>query len=325
MKQRIITGLILIVLASLWLTTPYPQFFLAGLLLIVFIGAFEYSQFIFRGEINDEHLLKSPSEYIKKNGWKPVLQRLLYSSVVIFSGTLLVTAATEKSNLDYILLDDTRLHQLFAEGSNILVMWVFILSAAWWILSAFLVLRYPKNSGIVSSKFFKILAGFIYFIPFFMAAGILRFQSFVTDSSIGAVSILSVMVLVWAADSGAYFVGKACGKHKMSPHVSPNKTFEGLAGGVVLALIIFAVLVYFGCYGKAFQMNMFALTVASVVTVVFSVIGDLWESLLKRESGIKDSGFIFPGHGGMLDRIDSLLAALPVFLITFAALDRILG
>lgn len=315
----------MIVLATLWLMSSPVGLFFPGLALIVFVGAFEYSQFFVKSAINDEKLLSSPSEYLKVNAGPVLMQRVTYALVIVLSCVLSHMLVNSMSGLEDAFLDDGKIHLLFRQDGHAVLKAVFVSSALWWLLAAFLVLRYPKNSAFANSRVFKIAGGFFYFIPFFLATYILRCQSCATDLSIGTVSILSVMVLVWAADSGAYFVGKACGKHKMSPHVSPNKTFEGLAGGIVLSLVIFALLAWFGCYGNAFQQNMTALTAAAVVTVVFSVIGDLWESLLKRSSGIKDSGFIFPGHGGMLDRIDSLLSALPVFLITYAGTVSILG
>jgi phosphatidate cytidylyltransferase len=325
MKQRIVTGLILIVLATLWLMSSPVGLFLLGLVFIIFIGAFEYSQFFIKNRVNDESFLSSPKEYMESNSTGDLLKRLAYALFVVLACLLSHSLINDFSGLDSVFLEDRNIHLLFGKNGYTVLQLIFVCSALWWLLAAFLVFTYPRSSALAGSAVFKSAGGFFYFVPFFLATYILRCQSFSTDPNIGTISILSVMVLVWAADSGAYFVGKACGKHKMSPHVSPNKTFEGLAGGVVLSLVIFAVLACLGCYGNAFQVCWPALAVAAVVTVIFSVIGDLWESLLKRDSGIKDSGFIFPGHGGMLDRIDSLMAALPVFLITFAVMFKILG
>jgi phosphatidate cytidylyltransferase len=134
----------------------------------------------------------------------------------------------------------------------------------------------------------------------------------------GSWLILFVLLLVWAADTGAYAVGKLFGKHKLAPSVSPGKTWEGFFGGMVLAIIV-AVIAAKLLNIQSRDTTLFL--VCCVVTVIASVLGDLFESLTKREAGIKDSGTIFPGHGGMLDRIDSLIAAAPIFALATLLLD----
>jgi phosphatidate cytidylyltransferase len=125
----------------------------------------------------------------------------------------------------------------------------------------------------------------------------------------GAWWLLYVMLLVWGADSGAYMFGKLFGKHKLAPKVSPGKTWEGLIGGLVTSAVISWL------FGRYAPLNVVPMTllVCSVIAALASVLGDLTESMFKREAGIKDSGHLIPGHGGILDRIDSLTAAVPVF------------
>jgi phosphatidate cytidylyltransferase len=123
---------------------------------------------------------------------------------------------------------------------------------------------------------------------------------------------LFAVAIVWAADSGAYFVGVRFGKRKLAPRISPGKSWEGLVGGLATTMLLaIAVLPLFKLPWSALP----ALLLLTVVTAVFSVAGDLFESLLKRHAGAKDSSDLIPGHGGLLDRLDSLLAALPVFVI----------
>jgi phosphatidate cytidylyltransferase len=126
----------------------------------------------------------------------------------------------------------------------------------------------------------------------------------------GSWLILYVIALVACADIGAYFAGRAFGRHKMAPAVSPGKTLEGLAGGIT-AVALFALLISAIALPAAISPSAFLLL--SMATALASVLGDLVESMVKRHRGVKDSGTLLPGHGGVLDRIDSLAAAIPVF------------
>lgn len=123
------------------------------------------------------------------------------------------------------------------------------------------------------------------------------------------VALLYALFIVWLTDSGAYMIGRKLGRHKLAPHISPNKTWEGSVGGTVVATIVVSVFWYFFPFGGH------SLTTMVILTLIFSIVGqlgDLVESALKRYYGVKDSGKILPGHGGILDRFDSLLLVLPV-------------
>ncbi|ATO20750.1 phosphatidate cytidylyltransferase [Acinetobacter sp. LoGeW2-3] len=123
--------------------------------------------------------------------------------------------------------------------------------------------------------------------------------------------LMYLFLLVWGADSGAYFVGRKLGNKKLAPNVSPNKSVEGLYGGIVTSMLI--VITVALLYLDISVPELILFLILSVLTVFSSVLGDLFESMIKRRAGIKDSGRILPGHGGVLDRIDSLLAAAPIF------------
>ncbi len=129
-------------------------------------------------------------------------------------------------------------------------------------------------------------------------------------ASIGPNTVLYLLVVVWLMDTGGYFFGKRFGKHKLATSISPNKTWEGLTGGLLLTSVAFFISIAIGLPAELGMLNWLALTILAALA---SVIGDLFESLIKRSYHIKDSGQLLPGHGGMLDRIDSLLAASPVF------------
>lgn len=128
----------------------------------------------------------------------------------------------------------------------------------------------------------------------------------------GALLFVWCAGLVAAADIGAYFTGKQLGRRKLAPTISPGKTIEGLAGGVVCAALA-------GALGAAyFSLPILAFAIAGAVIAGVSVVGDLWVSRFKRAAGLKDSGSILPGHGGVMDRIDSLIAALPLFVVALS-------
>ena len=124
--------------------------------------------------------------------------------------------------------------------------------------------------------------------------------------------LLLVLLIVWAADIGAYFSGKRWGKVKLAPNVSPGKTREGVYGGLVAVVVTSLV---FALWNELTGAAIVYLVLLSIIVGFVSVMGDLFESLLKRFTGIKDSGSILPGHGGVLDRIDSILAAAPFFCL----------
>ncbi|HVL56411.1 MAG TPA: phosphatidate cytidylyltransferase [Burkholderiaceae bacterium] len=143
---------------------------------------------------------------------------------------------------------------------------------------------------------------------------------------LGAAMLVSCLVLVWVADVGAYFAGRAFGRRKLAPRISPGKSWEGVAGGLVAVLAV-------GLLAAAVapQANLWparlaqhlpwpALALALAILVALSVIGDLYESLLKRTAGVKDSGQLLPGHGGVLDRVDALVPTMPACLLALLVL-----
>lgn len=133
-----------------------------------------------------------------------------------------------------------------------------------------------------------------------------------------ALYMLSVMAIVWVADIGAYFVGKTFGKHKLAPMISPGKSWEGAIGGLALVLLLAAASTALPMLADTFAVRLHAkwgwigFVVGMSLLVVASVVGDLFESQLKRRAGMKDSSNLLPGHGGVLDRIDALIPALPL-------------
>ncbi len=194
--------------------------------------------------------------------------------------------------------------------------WCYYLTASGmivWLCSLPLLVSFPKGGEWHKNKLVAVIFSMLMLLPFLEGLLILRADNYAQDPKAGAFLVLAVMALVWCADSGAYFTGRMLGKTPMIPRVSPKKTLEGLAGGLLLALVALIIFLRLGWF-SSFGGSLSCMIIAGIVTILFSVIGDLVESMLKRMAGIKDSGKIFPGHGGMLDRIDSQLAAIPVFI-----------
>lgn len=188
---------------------------------------------------------------------------------------------------------------------------VLMVSVVWWGLNLYWVVSYPNNiQSWYGSGIIRVMGGVMLLAPMWVALASLH-------SNYDSEYFLLLMLLIWGADSGAYFVGRAFGKRKLAPNVSPGKSIEGVIGGIGLAVIIMLVFLQY----QNVSINAYAgyLLLAIVVSSV-SVLGDLYESLFKRTSGIKDSGNILPGHGGILDRIDSLTAAAPFFLLGLSLL-----
>jgi phosphatidate cytidylyltransferase len=173
---------------------------------------------------------------------------------------------------------------------------LFIAAAAFWLLAvpAWLAMGLkPQHSGALTA------AGCIVLVPPALAVVVL-----------GARDALLVLAVVWIADTVAYFVGRRWGRRKLAPAISPGKTWEGAAGGLAGAAA-YAMIVSI-LFAGAEITRMAAFVGAAAALAIVSVVGDLFESAVKRQAGVKDSGAILPGHGGMLDRIDSATATLPV-------------
>ncbi|TDY00118.1 phosphatidate cytidylyltransferase [Thiohalophilus thiocyanatoxydans] len=183
---------------------------------------------------------------------------------------------------------------------------LYLLITAFWLL-ALLGLFYFYQHTVKRSDFslFRLLAGIGIILGPFVALLVLRHRD-----PLGPQWVMYLLLLIWVADSCAYFTGRAFGRHKLLYNVSPGKSWEGVVGAL-LGCLLLAVIA--GWWFELVVANYLWFIAISLVVVVFSVAGDLVESLFKRQVGVKDSGHILPGHGGVLDRIDSLTAAAPVF------------
>ncbi|MCF6764413.1 CDP-archaeol synthase [Thiotrichales bacterium 19S3-7] len=181
---------------------------------------------------------------------------------------------------------------------------ILAVSVIWWIVALIMIRLYSAGIIMRIPISVKFIMGFLVILPAWVAIMMLKRDN--------VEFLIFVILAVALADSGAYFVGRICGKHKLAPVISPKKTWEGLAGGIffsVIGSIIFALAVNLNS-----PMEYVVLVILGILVVFFALFGDLFESMIKREVGIKDSGNILPGHGGLLDRLDSLFIALPLFV-----------
>ncbi len=261
--------------------TPLTAFsYIAGAIML--LGAWEWSAFM---------------------GLKKLVSRGAY--------VLFVAAVLMALNLYWPIETLWQNGQLVADAN-----YLFTLAFAWWVVASLLVWTYPKTArGWQKGLAMRGFAGLLTLVPTWLALNTLRSASFSENEMFGSILIMVVLGIVWSADIGAYFSGKNFGKHKLMPKVSPNKTIEGLVGGLIVSMIFTLVFCYFANVERNLWLTY---SLMAVVIALFSAIGDLLESMFKREAGLKDSGRCLPGHGGILDRIDSLTAAAPIFAACYA-------
>lgn len=188
------------------------------------------------------------------------------------------------------------------------VRWVMTIAMAWWVVAFLWVCLAPARVHPVSAA----LAGLFALVPCWLA---LVYVTFITAS---AHWVLFTLALVWAADTGAFFAGRWLGRVPLAPRVSPKKTWEGALGGVLTSGIVAWIAGSF-----LFKVDVGPFVTTCIAVAALSIVGDLTESMLKRAVGLKDSGSVFPGHGGMLDRIDSVTAAAPALVFALIALKVI--
>ena len=188
------------------------------------------------------------------------------------------------------------------------IFWVLISALIVWLWVIAAVVCYALGIAPLGLQYpvVKIILGFFALVPCWLAVTTLR------EDIDGLSWLIFGLLLVVAMDTGAYAAGRLWGKHKLTVRVSPNKTWEGLGGGFILTL---SITLMTGILSRFSLYQLSILTLLALVTGFFAVIGDLFESMLKRQAGIKDSGRLLPGHGGILDRIDSLIGALPVLAL----------
>ncbi|WP_104204781.1 phosphatidate cytidylyltransferase [Billgrantia saliphila] len=230
-----------------------------------------------------------------------------------FTGVIVLLAAWEWANLAGVTMAGRRLALVAGLALLMALLWWFGAAlAAWplwvavagWALNLYWVVHYPAKSDQWGSTAARLAMGLWVLLPAWVGFNVLR--------EMGSVWLLYVLLLVWGADIGAYFSGRAWGRRKLSPAVSPGKSWEGVFGGLAVTLLL---AVLFAVWQRLGMSGGLGLALATAAVALVSVLGDLLESMLKRFRGIKDSSQLLPGHGGVLDRIDSLTAAVPLFAL----------
>ena len=240
-------------------------------------------------------------------------------AVALAAGVMALAAAWEWATLvaphtiwlrvGFTLLAALLLAWLWSERADELILWTSAwVATGWWLFVAFWLVAWRREFAAPV----KLFCGLLTLVPAWLATVALH------AGPDGRRKLLFLLVLIWAADIAAYFAGRAFGRHKLAPEVSPGKTWEGAAGGTLALLVVALVGVFW-----VLPMSGNFLILICLPTGWLSIVGDLSESLFKREAGVKDSGRLFPGHGGVLDRIDSLTAAVPVFWLGLAILERL--
>ncbi len=247
--------------------------------------------------------------------WLPTLYIALIFGVIVLLGALewtrLCGIQSQAGKSFYLLLMAVTLWG----ASRLLEMpdagrWFFGFVAVLWLLAAFALFLLKKvEKDLQGFQWLSAVVGFFALVPVWAALITIHAMN-----ESGPVWVLLLLILIWVADSGAYFTGVRWGRNKLAPVISPGKSWEGLYGALAGA-----VLCGVGIYWFQEMDNLLLVILLSIVTVLASVVGDLFESLFKRRAGIKDSGNLLPGHGGVLDRIDSLTSAAPIYLLALQA------
>ena len=255
LRQRVLTALVLAVLAVWGVYGLPPAVFSAVVAVLVLLAAWEWSRLT--------HL------------FRPVARAA------------------------YVLVVAAAIAGLSGAGAGA-VFAVLVAALLWWLAAFVWVLRFPAGSGLWQAGWLPpAVAGLLVMVPTWAAIATVH-------RAFGPSYLLTVFLLVWGADIGAYFAGRRWGRHKLAPQVSPGKTWQGFAGALAVAAVVTGVATWYFQASPWFPLVCFA-------AVLASVLGDLVESMFKRLADVKDSSQLLPGHGGILDRVDSVTAAAPVY------------
>ncbi len=250
---------------------------------------------------------------------------LMYASANVFAlvlGFVVSAAAWEWSRLCKVVNEHVQTGYAAAVGLFVLVClsvtynatvikWLLLAGFLFWLSIPALFYLAPKRSAITKTDVPLLMLGI--FVLLVGAVSIQYLRDFAPRGS--SWLLLYALAVVWFMDIGAYFSGRRYGKVKLAPAISPGKTWEGVYGGLVVTTLLMLVVLLITDWVEGYRLQV---VIATVLAAIASVLGDLYESRIKRAADMKDSSQILPGHGGVLDRIDGVLAAIPVFAFVWA-------
>ena len=277
LKQRVITAVLLLVALTAATTLLSSFYFSLFVAGVILVAAWEWAGLV------------SPDREIAK------LPYLVSIAVILVGSFFLLGISPNVQSID-----------------GFRASLVLMLGLLFWLISLFLLSGYPENSKLWNDESKIALMGVLVLIPAFVGIVVLKYLL------PSGYLVLALVILVAAVDVGAYFVGVNFGSRKLAAKLSPKKSWEGVWGGTVVCLLVAALFTWLmhNNLQVLSLMQITALLTLSVGVTFFSVVGDLIESMLKRNCGIKDTGTMLPGHGGVLDRVDGLVAATPLFVLT---------
>lgn len=277
LKQRVITA-VLLLMALIAATTQLSSFYFSLFVAgVILVAAWEWAGLV------------SPDKKIAK------LPYLVSIAAMLVGSFFLLGISPDAQNID-----------------GFRASLVLMLGLLFWLISLFLLSGYPGNRNLWNDESKIALMGVLVLMPAFVGIVVLKYLL------PSGYLVLALVILVAAVDVGAYFVGVNFGSRKLAAKLSPKKSWEGVWGGTFVCLLVAGLFVWLmhNNLQALSTIQIIALLTLSVGVTFFSVVGDLIESMLKRNCGIKDSGTMLPGHGGVLDRVDGLVAATPLFVLT---------
>ena len=298
LKQRVITAIVL---------------------LLILIGSYMLGPVAFAGVMAIAFIL-AQWEWLKLSGLNSIISALI---AVVVGGSAAAITYLVSLDLQVINHASQEYQQLYANLSGMFVMYLTVITLLWVGIS--IRVFFARKTGLPVNRIVVGITG-VFFPPAAWLAFVAMYATF------GISMVISLLAIVWVADIMAYFTGMAFGKHRMSPAISPKKSWEGVAGGMLSVMLLGLLFAWFSPEIKTIpgviveSMGALVWIIIAYILVSLSIVGDLFESALKRQAGIKDSSNLLPGHGGFYDRLDAMMPTLPAgFLLTVLVASGTLG